>query len=375
MGFQDAIDSHLSPNIPTSGAFNGPASYYVPNAGLFGTGANLPRNSGPPDPFVGPTPLPGTQNYPSPAPNVNYAAYPPPGYGNILSLLDRYGVGGGGPSSSSQPSGGGGGPGYVPSDIMQAYLDFYANNPSASGATAPPMPGSYPSGGGGPEGTYPAPGAANRQQPSIIQRILGLHPASMIGKAIRDAIAANQTQSNMQSNPGSFQGPPAIPPGGALFGYNPNSGGGGGTRSYNYGTGAVTTSPSSNPLYSTGGVFQPVSGAPVDIRFSQNSGTGNWMADQTTKAFELSGGYPGGPNRLPNGTTDAGHTIFYPNAGTPRGYADPEQGVVTPAGGTFGALGHWAYPASNSFAYPSENPFSWMTPASISPPPLIGGGG
>lgn len=384
MGFQDAINSNLG--------------YNVPDAGMYGAGATLPSNPGPPDPFIEPTPLPGTQNYPSPTPNVTYGAYPPPGYGNILSILDRYGVGGNGPSQSS---GGGGGPGYTPSNIIQAYLDFYANNPSASGATATPVPGSFPSGGGGgPAGTYPAPGAANRQQPSILQRILGLHPASIIGRAIRDAITSNQTRSNMQSNPGSFQGPPAIPPGGALFGYNPNSGGAGGTRSYNYGTGNVITSPSSNPLYSTGGAFMPVSGAPSDIRFAQNSGTGNWTADQTTKAFELGGGYPGTPNRMANFTTDVGHNRFAPNASTPMPQFDPEQGGIVRSNRTFAGGqpdSRWVFPsqaesaalglsfdaqkrndwlmAHNAWAYPAQNSYGWMTPASISPPPMIGGGG
>jgi hypothetical protein len=39
----------------------------------------------------------------------------------------------------------------------------------------------------------------------------------------------------------------------------------------------------------------PVSGGSID-RFAPNSGTGNWIADQTTNAFVLSGGYAGRPN-------------------------------------------------------------------------------
>jgi hypothetical protein len=65
--------------------------------------------------------------------------------------------------------------------------------------------------------------------------------------------------------------------------------------------------------------------APVDVRFDQNSGTGNWQADQATKAFELSGGYGGNTNFL-KGANDAGHNIFTPQQGYQQ--INPEGGFM-----------------------------------------------
>lgn len=68
-------------------------------------------------------------------------------------------------------------------------------------------------------------------------------------------------------------------------------------------------------------------GAPMDQtgRFSQNSGTGNFTADQTTNAFVAAGGYAGAPN-FTGSTGDAGHTMFSPG-GKMGSLLD---GVVTP---------------------------------------------
>lgn len=122
-------------------------------------------------------------------------------------------------------------------------------------------------------------------------------PAVRIAKTIGNLFAPRPQpwQQNAQPNAGSLQGPPAIPPGGALFGYRPSEGGG--LQHYDPGTGRVTTTPATNPLYTTGGAFQPIGAAPQDVRFAQNSGTGNFVADQTTKNFLAGGGYQGAPNQ------------------------------------------------------------------------------
>jgi hypothetical protein len=62
---------------------------------------------------------------------------------------------------------------------------------------------------------------------------------------------------------------------------------------------------------------------PSADRFAQNSGTGNWQADQATKAFQLSGGYPGPANHP--GVSDRGHDRFY---GGPAMTADDQGGFA-----------------------------------------------
>lgn len=232
----------------------------IANAGLFGAGATLPSGGGEIDPPI------LTGNYPGPTPGPSIAP-------NWNQWQNDY---------------------WTRIDPNMGYIDPSVTVYPANPADAP----------------YPAPGTGAEDHQSFIRRILGATPQGRLGQFLRDRIAANQTKVNMQSNPGSLQGPPAVPPGGALFGFDPNSGGGGGTPRYNYGTGGVSPTPSTNPLYTTGGNWQSVSGAPQDIRFSQNSGTGNFTADQTAKNFELTGGgYAWKPNNP--GASDRGHDRFF----------------------------------------------------------------
>jgi hypothetical protein len=43
-------------------------------------------------------------------------------------------------------------------------------------------------------------------------------------------------------------------------------------------------------LFNNGSGWQPIGGASQDVRFSQNSGTGNWQADEFIKNYLLGGG-------------------------------------------------------------------------------------
>lgn len=175
---------------------------------------------------------------------------------------------------------------------------------------------------------YPAPGQGSQQQQNqqgVLSRIFGATPAGALVNLLRGRFMTNTPigrlissmqpkqpwQQNAQGNqPEPPTAPAAANPNGpALFGFNPSNGGGGGTTRFDYGTGRTAPTPSTNPLYNTGGGWLPVGAGPADLRWAPNSGTGNFIADQTTKAFELAGGYPGGVNRP--GTPDAGPNRFY----------------------------------------------------------------
>lgn len=225
----------------------------INDAGYFGAGATLPNEGGPVDPPI----LTGGQAYGS-GPDWSFLNRVPSDYSSMFGRLFL-------------PEGG-----YSPSEVVP---------------------------------DYPAPGTGADNNQNFIRRILSITPQARLGQFLRDKIAHNQALINSQANPGSWQGPPAVPAGGALFGYNPNSGGGGGTPRYNYGTGRVAPTPSTNPIYTTGGPWQSVAGAPEEFRFANNSVTGNYQADQTTKNFELSGGYPATQNY--HGTPDSGPNRFY----------------------------------------------------------------
>jgi RHS repeat-associated protein len=54
-------------------------------------------------------------------------------------------------------------------------------------------------------------------------------------------------------------------------------------------TGGIRSTPWPG-LYNNGHGWSPVGGASWDVRWAQNSGTGNWQADQTTKDYLLGGG-------------------------------------------------------------------------------------
>lgn len=90
--------------------------------------------------------------------------------------------------------------------------------------------------------------------------------------------------------------------------------------------GAVPVTPG-NPLYIQNGVVHDIGGAPADVRFAANSGTGNYTAEQTTKGFLLGGGYSGAPNNM-RGTPESGRNQFDPSTGY-TGSIDPDTGIIT----------------------------------------------
>lgn len=127
-------------------------------------------------------------------------------------------------------------------------------------------------------------------------------------------------------------------------------GGGGGGPMYPAGTQQVGQGASSGQGYyrsSPTAPWVPIGQAPQEIRFDRNSGTGNWQAGEFTRSYLAGGGDPGTPNYTGD-TQDTGHTIYYLNAGTPRGYADPESmGIVQRSDRLFGggqADPRWVFP-------------------------------
>lgn len=291
----------------------------IANAGLFGTPGTLPSGAGAVEPPL--LPSAGTGYWSNPDWSFLNQTPGQTGYGDMFAQLSDVGSGrfGNGPEAG-----------------FDSYDRLFR---------------------GGSDPNYPAPGTGARTaNQNFLARLLNHTPQGMLRNAIRDAITANQTRANMQGNPGSWQGPPAMPAGGALFGYNPASGGAGGTPHYDPGTGRTTSTPSTNPLYSTGGAWQPVANAPTDIRFAQNSGTGNWQADQTTKAFLLGGGYSGSANNM-RGVSDAGRTRFVPQSGF-VGQINPDTGILERVAAPYdaskafvGTQGGGAPSSSNTEAY------------------------
>lgn len=81
-----------------------------------------------------------------------------------------------------------------------------------------------------------------------------------------------------------------------------------------------------------------------------NTGNANFQSGAAAAMEMWYQSMGGNPNNT--GTTgDAGHTIYYPNAGTPMGHAD--EGVVTPTGGTFGSGQRdprWVFPSQTESA-------------------------
>lgn len=112
-------------------------------------------------------------------------------------------------------------------------------------------------------------------------------------------------------------------------------------------------SASGQPVYQdhNGNLFvNPGTGHIVDQgqRFSQDSGTGNFIADQTTKAFVAAGGYAGTPNDT-RFTNDEGHNVF---SGKVAGAID-ENGLIrraTASGGGPQGLKPWVMPSQDEAA-------------------------
>lgn len=71
-------------------------------------------------------------------------------------------------------------------------------------------------------------------------------------------------------------------------------------------------SQSGNHYYNDGTGWKPIEQAPTDIRWAQNSGTGNFNATASTNAYVASGGDPGRPNYT-GSTSDEGFNTRYYN--------------------------------------------------------------
>lgn len=350
----------------------------IQNAGQFGATAYLPNTPGMDPASLFPGPVQGT------APDWSFLSQTP---WDALTRMYGGNLSGAGVFGQPQQSGNS----FNPADLWTR-IDPNMGYIDPSVTINPANPADYPVPGGDTSGAQP-------QKPSILSRILNNIPAVRVAKTIGKIFQPHGSgwQQNAASNPVYAQ--PPIPIGGALLGFNPNQAGGGTTR-FNYGTGTETRTPSTNPLFNTGSGWQPVANAPVDLRFAPNSGTGNWQADQTTKGFELSGGYPGTPNRAGT-TTDRGLDRFMsgpamqydaeggfsptdqvrngPTANDPR-WVYPSQAESNALGLTFDAnnknewlIEHnpWFYAsATNSNAL---QPFGWMGAAGgkVSGPPKL----
>lgn len=301
----------------------------IPDVGQFNTPGSLPTDPGEIDPPI------LTGDYP--APNIG----PTPGvpsHNDIWTHMDP-GMGYINPSLTIDPSAGGptnygGGISFDPTGVLQGGTrgpqgTVYGTDPNTGqpiyNVTGSPKPGFLDS----PAGKILTTGASA----GLNMFVPGL---GFVSKAIFDAIRRNQTARNTGTDlthtnqhlaappaSGAVQGPPSIPGGGALFGYKPSQGGG--TPRFDFTRGSYSSTPSLNPLYTTGGPWAPVSGAPTDIRFAQNSGTGNFTADQTVKAFDLAGGYKGTPNRAV--APDAGRNRFSTGTGF-MGGIDEDTGLL-----------------------------------------------
>lgn len=291
-------------------------------AGNFGLGAvNLPTGAGAPEPPILMGAGGGPAGFASGAPNWQFANADPL---QVLQGLYGQNLSGNGVFVQGPAAAGGAGP-----------ADYWTRMDNNMGFITPSI--TIDAGSGGPA-NYPAPGqGGNNQGQSVLGRILGATPAGAIVSLLRGRFMQDSTigrilsamrphQSWQQNAAGNHPSPPtapavANPSGPALFGFNPGQGGN--TTRFDYGTGHTSRTPSTNPLYNTGGAWLPVANAPVDVRWAPNSGTGNFQADQATKSFELAGGYPGVPNRP--GTPDSGPSRFY------NGPMRFEGGVISPA--------------------------------------------
>jgi hypothetical protein len=280
----------------------------IPDVGQFGTPGSLPTNPGPIDPPI------LTGDYPTAGPNIgpprnDYWTRMDPSMGIINpSLTINPGSGGGPPPVTNYGGPNLGGINLDPNGILSGgnrgpQGTIYGTDPNTGqpiyNVTGSPRPGFFDSKTGKLTEAVGA-GALNFFVPGL----------GFVTKAIFDAVRRGADRRNTGTDltknqpppttapPPAPMGPPSVPPGGALFGFRPSQGGG--TPHFDYTTGRYTSTVPGNPLYTTtpGGVPNtPVSEAPVDIRFAQNSGTGNYVADQTTKDFLAAGGYKGTPNR------------------------------------------------------------------------------
>lgn len=276
----------------------------IPDVGQFGTSGSLPTNPGPVDPPI------LTGNYPTAGPNVGPTRSdiwtrmdPNMGYLNPSLNIDP--SSGSGPTSYGGPSAGG--ISFDPSGALQGgnrgpQGSVYGTDPNTGqpiyNVTGSPRPGFFDSrtgkfvegiGAGALNLVAPGAGLVAKLLFDLGRKGVNAHHTGT------DLTGKNQTPPVAPPAGGGMQGPPSIPASGALLGYRPSEGGG--TPHFDFTRGGYTTTVPGNPLYSTGGNWMPVSGASSDVRFAQNSGTGNWVADQTTKDFLAAGGYKGTPNK------------------------------------------------------------------------------
>jgi len=306
---QDAVSPSMYGSIPDVGQFNTPGS--------------LPTDSSPVEPDI----LMG--NYPTAGPNIGPTRNdiwtrmdPNMGYINPSLTIDPS-VGG----SPNNFAGGnaGGGINFDSGGVLQGgnrgpQGTVYGTDPNTGqpiyNVTGSPRPGFFDSKTGKVTEAIGA-GALNFFVPGL----------GFVSKAIFDAVRRGNDKRNTgtdltgrnqppaspanNADPAAAFGPPSVPPGGALFGFNPAQGGG--TPQFDFTTGTYKSNPSNNPLYTTGGAWSPVAGAGTDLRFAQQSGTGNFTADKTTNDFLAAGGYKGTPNRAV--APDSGRNRFSTGTG------------------------------------------------------------
>lgn len=292
----------------------------VGDAGLFGGPATLPTNPGPPDPPI----LPGAglpNNAFGPAPALPPSTTPwttrlDPNMGYLNPSIQ---VTGGGPTSSPNstnpiPTGVSFGPGgRVQGGLNGPQGSIYGFDPNTQNpiynATGSPFPGFFDSTTGKIVETTGATGL-NMLAPGL----------GSVSRWILDAIRRRNTAAHTGTDlSGQQQGP-----------------------------GAAAQAPNSPAWFQRG--YQPPSGIQNAIARGDYQSAYGQSPQSASNSFQMwAASLPGTPNNTGN-TQDAGHTMFYPNAGTPMGQFDPESGQVVPGDRTFGGSN-----SNAGFVFPSQS--------------------